>query len=271
MYMYTNGIHALQLAIFGFLAVLLCYFLRNGWLVYTCLIIFFEPYAWLLIRLAYTCLILCFFSRKRKWPLRFIALERKGIYILLGGRFTQLSDDQWTSQDDGKTTLSPWAPAFAQHRASSLILSTSSLSDGLTWSKTHAFLCFQIIHGTKSATDFSALRSAGSVDSFACSHQSMSESSCSGAGAGKRRQDRISCHVCLVKGHASIKCLIVSGSWSHRRHRGWCCRPRRASRSAVQQRSCHAIQRKNFTFGGARLLHMSFQEWQPVAPRKVAR
>ena len=48
-----------------------------------------------------------FFSRKRKWLLRFIALEREGIYILLGGRFTQPSGAQWTSQDDGKTTLSP--------------------------------------------------------------------------------------------------------------------------------------------------------------------
>ena len=53
--------------------------------------------------------------------------------------------DQWTSQDVGRTTLSPWAPAFAQQRASSLILSTSKSTEGVALSKTHAFLCFQII------------------------------------------------------------------------------------------------------------------------------
>uniref|UniRef100_A0A8R7PKU2 Uncharacterized protein n=1 Tax=Triticum urartu TaxID=4572 RepID=A0A8R7PKU2_TRIUA len=70
----------------------------------------------------------------------------------------------------------------------------------------------------------------------------MSEASCSSAGAGKRSQERTSCHVCLAKGHVSSKCRIVFGSWSHRRHRGWCYRPRRASRSAVQRRSWFAIQ-----------------------------
>ena len=156
---------------------------------------------------------MCFFFRENANGFC-VSLHWKGRVQLHPPRWQgyRANRDQWTSQDGGKTTLSPWAPAFAQHLVSSLILSTSSFSEGLTWSKTHAFLCFQTIHGTKSATDLSALRSAGGVNSFARSHQSMSEPSCSGAGAGKRSQDKTSCHVCLVNGHVSIRCPIVSGS-----------------------------------------------------------
>ena len=55
--------------------------------------------------------------------------------------------DQWASQggQNNPKPLSPWAPAFAQQRASSLILSTSKSTEGVALSKTHAFLCFQII------------------------------------------------------------------------------------------------------------------------------
>lgn len=71
-------------------------------------------------------------------------------------------------------------------------------------------------------------------------HQSSSESSWLGHPSGNRNHARTSCQICWVNGHAMMMWWIVSKAWSHRRHRGWCCRPRRARRSAVQHLSCCA-------------------------------
>lgn len=63
---------------------------------------------------------------------------------------------------------------------------------------------------------------------------------------------------------------MVSIAWSQRRHLGWCCRPRRCRRAAVQQRSLLANQWKILTRGGAQLFQMNFQALQAVEPWKVA-
>ena len=147
------------------------------------------------------------------------------------------ASDQWTSQEAGKTTRSPCSPACAQHLASSLILSTSASIEGLALSKTHSFLCFQIIQGASSVIDCRALCSVGGVCAFARSHQSIKVVSLAGVWAGMCAQSRMMCQVCLANGHAMSRCWMVSGSWSQRRHLGWCCRPRLASLDAVQHRS----------------------------------
>jgi hypothetical protein len=51
---------------------------------------------------------------------------------------------------------------------------------------------------------------------------------------------------------------IISGSWSHRTHLGWCGRWRRCSLSAVQHRFFMACQRKNRIRGGAQVFQISF-------------
>jgi hypothetical protein len=57
-----------------------------------------------------------------------------------------------------------------------------------------------------------------------------------------------------------MKWCMVSGTWSHSKHLGWCCRPLRARRSAIQQRSRQASQQKNLTGGGAHVFQLSFHE-----------
>lgn len=114
--------------------------------------------------------------------------------------------DQWTSQDVGKTTLSPWAPAFPQHRTLSLILSTSESIDGLALLMTCSVLCFHIIQGTSMAMDFRAFRCVGGMCSFAHSHQSITVGSWSGAWVGMPIQSRMMCHVCRAKGQARSRC-----------------------------------------------------------------
>ncbi|EMS60044.1 putative E3 ubiquitin-protein ligase XBOS34 [Triticum urartu] len=101
------------------------------------------------------------------------------------------------------------------------------------------------------------------------SHQSMSESSWLGPAVVIRSQDRISCQVCLAKGHSKRRWRIVSGAWSQSGHHGWCWRPRLAKWSAVQHRSWLANQWKNFTLGGAQFFHMSFHEKQVMDPWRV--
>ena len=122
------------------------------------------------------------------------------------------SSDQWTSQEAGKTTRSPCAPAFALHLALSLILSTSASIDGLALSKTHSFLCFQIIQGTSSVIECRALCSVGGVCAFARIHQSIKVVSLAGVWAGMCVQSRVRCQICLANGHVSSRCWMVSGS-----------------------------------------------------------
>jgi hypothetical protein len=79
-------------------------------------------------------------------------------------------------------------------------------------------------------------------------------------------QARTSCQVVLAKGHSSMRWCMVSGAWSHRGQRVWCCKPCLARRSAVQHLSRLASQWKNFTRGGAQVFQISFQEWQATDP-----
>ena len=175
------------------------------------------------------------FLSKRKMIFAFHCIEKMGeSTCLLGGNiYRVLAPYQRTSQQVGKTTRRPCAPAFAQHLASSLILSSSASIDGLALSKTHSFLCSQITQGTSSVNDCRALRSVGGVCAFARSHQSIMIISLAGGWAGICAQSRMMCKVCLANGHARSRCWMVSGSWSQRRHLGWCCRPQRASLDAV--------------------------------------
>ncbi|EMS45294.1 Niemann-Pick C1 protein [Triticum urartu] len=118
----------------------------------------------------------------------------------------------------------------------------------------------QIIHGTKSATDLSALRSAGGVESFARSHQSMMESSCSGVGAGKRSQARISCHEASREVLQATACkplrgptAILAGQLVEKFHPWRCPAPPNefpgvAARRACSQELPHHIALKNQKF-----------------------
>lgn len=110
---------------------------------------------------------------------------------------------QCTSQDVGRTTRSPCAPASAQHLASSLILSTNVSTEGRALSKAHSFRCFQIIQGTSMAIDCRPLCSAQGVCSLALCHHSMSVGSLVGGCAGMRVQARMSCQVCRANRHTN--------------------------------------------------------------------
>ena len=205
--------------------------------------------------------------------MRFISLKRRefGLNPPRRQTYNAKAQNQFTSQVWGVRARSPSAPALAQRAASSLILVISAAVEGLALSKTQSFRCFQIIHGVNRAMEARPFRTSVGVFCLACSHQSMSESSWLGPAVVIRSQDRISCQVCLAKGHSKRRWRIVSGAWSQSGHRGWCWRPRRAKRSAVQYRSWLANQWKNFTLGGAQFFHMSFHEKQVMDPWKVAR
>jgi hypothetical protein len=138
-------------------------------------------------------------------------------------------------------------------------------------SKVQAFLCFQIIHAVRSVAEARPLRMGFGVASLAVSHHSLSVGSPSGGRHISRSQDSVSCHTCLEKGHVMSRWCIVSGSWSHRVHRGLCWRPRRCKRSAVQHLFLLASHRKNLTRGGAQLFQINFQALQVVDPWKEAR
>jgi hypothetical protein len=64
---------------------------------------------------------------------------------------------------------------------------------------------------------------------------------------------------------------MVSGAWLQRGQQAGCCRPRRASRSAVQHRSRLASQWKNRSRGSAQHFQVSFQVSQAVELWSVAR
>ncbi|EMS56854.1 hypothetical protein TRIUR3_20912 [Triticum urartu] len=120
--------------------------------------------------------------------LRFIALKRWGEYspprrLVLQGSGSP-SVDIPLSQDVGRTTLSPCAPACAQHLASALILSTNASTEGHAFSKTHLFRCFHIIQGMSMAMDCRPLRSAWGVRPFVLCHQSVSVGSLCGCCEG---------------------------------------------------------------------------------------
>jgi hypothetical protein len=63
-------------------------------------------------------------------------------------------------------------------------------------SKTHAFMCFHIIHGVSKATEASSLCSGFGVLCLAATHQSCSEASVDGGLQVMRSQDRTSCQIC---------------------------------------------------------------------------
>lgn len=143
--------------------------------------------------------------------------------------------------------------------------------EGWAPSKTQMFLCFQVIQGMSRVAGARPLRSDVGMSYLTWRHQSIRLSSWSGARAVILSQERTSCQTCRAKGHSNIRWRMDSGAWSQRRHLGWWGRPCRASRSAVQHMSKFASQWKNFTFGGAHVFHISFQEQQGVDPCKVAR
>ena len=139
-------------------------------------------------------------------------------------------------------------------------------TEGCWPSKTQSLWCFQIIQGVRRATEPRPLRSSLGVFYFARSHQSTSALSWLGTGVVIRSQASTSCQVCRAKGHSRRRCRMVSGAWSQRRQRGWCCRPRRASLLAVQHRSWLASQWKNLIRCGAQFFQISFQEEHAVEP-----
>ncbi|KAE8814491.1 starch branching enzyme IIa [Hordeum vulgare] len=166
-----------------------------------------------------------FSSRKRKRLFACHFIEKMESTILLRGwLYMGGAPGQCTSQDVGRTTRSPCAPTSAQHLASSLILSTNVSTEGRALSKAHSFRCSQIIQGTSMAIDCWPMRSAEGVCSLALCHQSMSAGSLVGGCAGMYVQARmscqVSCQVCRANGHTNSRCCIVSGAWSHSRHRG---------------------------------------------------
>ena len=138
--------------------------------------------------------------------------------------------------------LRPKAPARAHRAASSLILVTKSRTEGWALSKTQSLRCFHTIQGTSRVAEASPLCIGLGVSCRAARHQQKKN-------PGERHvslsQESTSCHICQEKGQARRRCCIVSGSWSQRGQRGGCCRPRRASRSAVQQRSRSAVQQQS--------------------------
>jgi hypothetical protein len=91
------------------------------------------------------------------------------------------------------------------------------------------------------------LRIGLGVCCLATVHQAFRDASSNGGLQDIRSQDSISCQICREKGKPMKRWWMVSASWSQSRHLGWCCRPRLASRSAVQHRSMLAIQWKNLT------------------------
>ena len=117
-----------------------------------------------------------------------------------------LATYQWTSQLVGRTTLRPKAPACAQHLASALILSTSEVTEGRAFSKTHSLRCFQIIQGTSMAMDCRPFRSACGVCPFVRCHQSVRVGSLFGGCEGILAQASTSCQTCRVNGHSRSRC-----------------------------------------------------------------
>ena len=145
----------------------------------------------------------------------------------------------------------PNAPALAHSAASSLILLTKTSVDGVAALNTQSLRCFHVIQGISSVAEASPLCIGLAVHCFALIHHSVKLSSPSGTRQVRRRQERISNHTCLENEQPKNRCWIVSGSWSQSGQQGGCGSPRRARRSAVQQRPRLASQCKNFTRGGA--------------------
>jgi hypothetical protein len=158
----------------------------------------------------------------------------------------------------GKTSLSPFAPALAQSRASSLIMETGEWTEGwLPWNM-QSFRCFQIIEGVSSAAKASPLRSSLGVCCLACNHQSMSvltiRCSCCHPEPSKHfMPDNLSERAFEHQVAHCFRCLVAERA------------------STVQHMSKFASQWKNLTRGGAHVFQISFQEWQVTDPWKVAR
>ena len=70
----------------------------------------------------------------------------------------QKTENQCTSQVFGRMARRPNAPALAQSAASSLILLTKALVDGVAALNTQSLRCFHIIQGISNAAEASPLR-----------------------------------------------------------------------------------------------------------------
>jgi hypothetical protein len=93
--------------------------------------------------------------------------------------------------------------------------------------------CFHSIQAIRSVIEARPLRIGFGVACLAVCHQSSREASWFGGRHVICRLERTSCHTCLEKGHVMSRWCIVSGSWSHKTHLGWCCRRRLRSLSAL--------------------------------------
>ena len=101
----------------------------------------------------------------------------------------------------GATTPKPLAPALAQSAASSLILDTSTVTDGWALSKTHELRCFQSSHGIRRAMEARPARVGLGVAILAWIHQSARVVPLSGSQHALRSQARITYQTWREKGH----------------------------------------------------------------------
>ena len=109
------------------------------------------------------------------------------------------------------------------------------LSEGETPSKTHAFLCFQIIQAPRIIREFTP---------FLCSlltlliilrhHSAKLRSFCWGIESARFIRENNLKHTCLAITHEVNRCCIVSSSWSHRAHLSGWERPLLESLSSIQ-------------------------------------
>ena len=144
----------------------------------------------------------------------------------------------------GKDNSQPFGPACALHLTSSLILSTCTSIEGLALSKTHSFLCFQIIHIPRRHL---ALWERPLVELPSCliAH-CCSCSFCLGSRSTLLVSRPMNAQICLANTQSIISCCcMVSSCWLHNGHEYWWGSPRRASLSEVQHLFLSASQEKN--------------------------
>jgi len=112
------------------------------------------------------------------------------------------------------------------------------------------FLSFQSVQEMSSSKLSNAGRASLCHLNLGCNHHSPSSIGRSGTetkptGSNSKYQS------CLARTHPSRRCAMVSFSWPQSAHSSLSWRAWRFLRSVVHSRRCKAIQKKNFTFGGA--------------------